>query len=181
MENFTGSGQADTIIGNSSANVINGGAGDDTIDGKAGNDVISGGTGNDLFTIDFSSIDTIDGGANTTKDTVKFNSGNTGTSISADTDFVMNSTLTNIEKLDITGLTLNTANNNTEFNFTEAMLDAWTGSDTGNLTLSLKSSQVEKIKFTDSSSAVHDSASTIVDGATYILGSNSLTIDITDV
>jgi hypothetical protein len=181
MENFTGSAQNDTINGSSAANVLNGGAGDDTIDGKAGNDVISGGTGNDLFTIDFSSIDTIDGGANTTKDTVKFNSGNTGTSISADTDFVMNSTLTNIEKLDITGLTLNTANNSTEFNFTEAMIDAWTGSSTGNLTLSFTSSQREKIMFTDSGGTVRDSAAEIVDNTTYTIGNSSLTIDITDV
>ena len=66
----------------------------------------------------------------------------------------MNSTLTNIEKLDITGLTLNTANNNTEFNFTEAMIDAWTGSSTGNLTLSLKSSQVEKIMLEENTQCV---------------------------
>lgn len=61
------------------------------------------------------------------------------------------------------------------------MLDAWTGSTTGNLTLSFTSSQVEKIKFRYSLSTVHDSAATIVDNTTYTIGNNHLTIDITDV
>ena len=66
------------------------------------------------------------------------------------------------------------------------MLDAWTGSNTGSLTLSLTSSQVEKIKFTDSSSVEHNSYNTssssdIADNTTYTIGNNTLTIDITDV
>ena len=138
---------------------------------------IYGNDGDDQFTLNFSTVRTLDGGNNT--DTVKF-TGATST-ISADTDFTFGASLTNMEKLDISGLSLNTSNNNTEFNFTEAMLDAWTGSTTGNLTLSFTSSQVEKIKFTDSSSTVHDSAATIVDNTTYTIGNNHLTIDITDV
>ena len=86
-----------------------------------------------------------------------------------------------IEKLDITGLTLSTADNNTEFIFTEAMIDAWTGSSTGNLTLSFTSSQREKIMFTDSGGTVRDSAAEIVDNTTYTIGNSSLTIDITDI
>jgi len=143
---------------------------------------INGLAGNDTFSLDFSSIRNLDGGANT--DTVSL-TGNTG-SISSDTDFNESSIFTNIEKLDITSLNLNTSDNNTEFNFTEAMIDAWTGNATGNLTLSLTSSQVEKIKFTDSSSTVHDSynagtSSDIHDNTVYTIGDNTLTIDITDV
>ena len=81
--------------------------------------------------------------------------------------------------LDITSLNLNTNDGNTEFEFT-GFFNSITN-DTGKLTLSLSNSQVEKIKFTDSSSEVHDSASTIADNATYTVGSNLLTIDIIDV
>ena len=40
---------------------------------------------------------------------------------------------------------------------------------------------MEKIKFTDSSSVVHDTSSTITDNASYTIGNNTLTIDIIDV
>ena len=169
MENFTGSAQNDTITGNSSANILNGGA---------GNDTLYGGTGNDTFTLDFSGVDKIYGQGGT--DTVMFTG--TTSAISADTNFNPSAAvLDTFEKLDITGLTLNTADNNTEFNFTEAMIDAWTGSSTGNLTLSFTSSQREKIMFTDSGGTVRDSAAEIVDNTTYTIGNSSLTIDITDI
>jgi hypothetical protein len=62
-----------------------------------------------------------------------------------------------------------------------AVINTWTGSTTGNLTLSFTSTQREKIMFTDSSSVVHDSAATIVDNTTYTIGTHSLTIDVTDI
>jgi hypothetical protein len=138
--------------------------------------------GNDQFTLDFSSVKTLNGGSDI--DTVKF-TGATST-IATDTDFATNSTITNVEKFDISSLNLNTSDNNTEFNFTEGFLESITGSTTGNLTLSLTSSQVEKIKFTDNSTGEHDSYNTssssdIADNTTYSIGSNSLTIDIIDV
>ena len=76
---------------------------------------INGLGGNDQFTLDFSTIRTLNGGADT--DTVKF-SGNTGTNISTDTNFVFgsSSTTSNIEKLDITSLSLNTFDDTAEFN-----------------------------------------------------------------
>ncbi len=143
---------------------------------------INGLAGDDTFSLDFSNVRTLDGGSDT--DTVKFN-GNTS-AISTDTDFTTNSTITNVERLDITSLNLSTSDNDTEFNFTEGFLDSITGSDIGNLTLSLTSSQVEKIKFTDNSTGEHYSYNTsmpsdIADNTTYSIGNNTLTIDITDV
>ena len=96
-------------------------------------------------------------------------SGNTGTSISTDTTFTPASTFTNIEAMDIRSLTLNTADNNTEFNFTEAMIKQWTGSQTGTLSLTLSSSQAEKIMFTDTTNTVHDTSATIQNSFTYDL------------
>ena len=131
----------------------------------------------EIFTLNFSAVRNLDGGLDT--DTVKLTGATNA--ISVDTDFTFGATLTNMERLDITGLSLNTSDSDTEFNLTEAMIDAWTGSDTGNLTLSLTSSQVEKIKFTDSSNDVHDSAATIADNTSYTIGNNTITIDITDI
>jgi Ca2+-binding RTX toxin-like protein len=50
VENLTGSGFGDFLVGNNLANVLNGGAGDDIITGGAGDDVIEGGAGNDTLT-----------------------------------------------------------------------------------------------------------------------------------
>jgi len=47
LENLTGSGFDDTLIGNASANALTGGAGNDTLEGGAGNDTIDGSAGND--------------------------------------------------------------------------------------------------------------------------------------
>jgi len=49
IDNVTGSGLDDYIIGNTNANVIVGGAGNDYIDAGVGADTITGGTGNDKF------------------------------------------------------------------------------------------------------------------------------------
>ena len=54
VENVSGSGQGDTLIGNALGNRLLGNNGNDTISGAAGNDVIYGGSGSDL----------INGGAN---------------------------------------------------------------------------------------------------------------------
>ena len=50
IENVTGTGGNDTIIGDSLANVINGQAGDDTLQGGQGADMLFGGDGNDIVT-----------------------------------------------------------------------------------------------------------------------------------
>jgi Ca2+-binding RTX toxin-like protein len=47
MENITGSGFADTLIGNLGVNTLNGGAGNDRLFGKDGADVLNGGADND--------------------------------------------------------------------------------------------------------------------------------------
>jgi Ca2+-binding RTX toxin-like protein len=49
VENITGGGGADTILGNNLANILSGGGGNDILNGGAGNDILVGGTGNDLF------------------------------------------------------------------------------------------------------------------------------------
>jgi hypothetical protein len=113
---------------------------------------INGLAGNDQFTLDFSTVRTLDGGNDT--DTVKFTGATSN--ISADTDFTFGASLTNIEKLDITGLSLNTSSTTTEFNFTDTMIKQWSGSATGTVALSLTSAQTDKIMFTDSGNTVHD-------------------------
>ncbi|GAA4018580.1 beta strand repeat-containing protein [Actimicrobium antarcticum] len=54
IENLTGSGFTDTLIGDRNANVLDGGAGDDFLVASAGNDTIIGGTGID--TVDYSPL-----------------------------------------------------------------------------------------------------------------------------
>jgi Ca2+-binding RTX toxin-like protein len=49
VENVTGSGAADVLIGDANANVLNGGAGDDTLVGGRGADTLTGGAGADTF------------------------------------------------------------------------------------------------------------------------------------
>lgn len=61
IENLTGSGFADTLIGDANVNIIFGANGDDLIVGLAGNDSLSGGEGNDNIIGD-SGDDTIGGG-----------------------------------------------------------------------------------------------------------------------
>lgn len=49
IENVTGSGFDDTLVGNGGANILNGGNGNDTLNGGAGNDTLNGGAGNDTY------------------------------------------------------------------------------------------------------------------------------------
>jgi Ca2+-binding RTX toxin-like protein len=49
VENITGGGGNDTIVGNNLTNILSGGAGNDILNGGTGNDILVGGTGNDLF------------------------------------------------------------------------------------------------------------------------------------
>ncbi|WP_258239503.1 hypothetical protein, partial [Arcobacter sp. LA11] len=148
---------------------------------------INGLGGDDNFTLDFTNIDdfTIDGGSGTS-DTVDLNG--TSNSIAADEEFGHALSFTNIENLDISGLNLVTADGDTEFEFTDALIKSWTGETNGNLTLSLTSTQVDLIKFTDTISGTerneYDTVTTttsIEDNTTYDLGDSTLTIDLIDV
>lgn len=47
IENATGGGGDDRIVGNGVANTLRGGRGDDVVNGGSGNDLLAGGTGND--------------------------------------------------------------------------------------------------------------------------------------
>ena len=147
---------------------------------------VNGLAGNDTFSLDFSNIDnfSIDGGANT-DDVILSGSSN---SITSDTEFGHETSFTNIERLDISSLSLNTLDSSTEFEFTDALLQSWTGSTTGNLTLSLTSAQADLIKFTDTTSGTERNAygtgspdGRIEDNTTYDLGNTTLTINLTDV
>jgi len=52
IENITGSGFNDVLIGDTGANVLTGGDGDDRLDGGGGTDRLVGGNGNDSYTVD---------------------------------------------------------------------------------------------------------------------------------
>jgi Ca2+-binding RTX toxin-like protein len=52
IENLTGSGFDDSLIGNAGNNVLDGGVGNDTLNGGTGADTMLGGDGSDLYTID---------------------------------------------------------------------------------------------------------------------------------
>jgi Ca2+-binding RTX toxin-like protein len=64
IENVTGNGGSDTLIGDTNTNVLNGGDGNDIINGGGGNDVINGDVSNDtiLYTVG-DGADTVNGGA----------------------------------------------------------------------------------------------------------------------
>ncbi|WP_262271451.1 cadherin domain-containing protein [Microvirga yunnanensis] len=47
IENVTGSGSDDTLVGSTGSNILRGGGGDDTLDGGLGDDRLEGGTGTD--------------------------------------------------------------------------------------------------------------------------------------
>ncbi|MGQ7793183.1 M10 family metallopeptidase C-terminal domain-containing protein [Faunimonas sp. B44] len=49
IENLTGSGFDDTLLGNNAANVLRGGDGNDTLGGRNGNDTLVGGAGDDIL------------------------------------------------------------------------------------------------------------------------------------
>jgi hypothetical protein len=137
------------------------------------------GGGDDTATLDFSNIDNfnIDGEAGS-DDTVTFNSGSTN-SISSDTIFGHANSFDNIETLDFSSLTLDTADVNTEFEITESLIEGWT--DTGNdLTLVLDdATQADRIKFTDKDGNIFDGqANTVSDGGTYQIDDNGTTLTI---
>ena len=52
IENITGSGFNDVLIGDTGANVLTGGDGNDRLDGGGGADRLVGGNGNDIYTVD---------------------------------------------------------------------------------------------------------------------------------
>ena len=96
--NVTGGSGNDMLIGGTGNDTLTGGNGNDTIIGGAGNDSASGGSGNDVFETviaNLTSADTIDGGAQTTEDTLKIMSAGTLT----DAQFT---NVTNVERLDLT-------------------------------------------------------------------------------
>jgi Ca2+-binding RTX toxin-like protein len=64
IENLTGSGFGDALVGNSDDNVISGAGGDDVLAGLGGNDVLEGGAGDDVLIGDTGS-DALHGGAGT--------------------------------------------------------------------------------------------------------------------
>jgi len=131
--------------------------------------------------IDFSNIDNfiIDGNADS--DTVKL-TGTTNNIGTTDTVFGHIDSFNNIEKLDISSLTLDSDNSDTEFEFTTSLVSSWTDT-TNNLELILEdSAQADKIKFEDKDGKVwdgRDTDHTVSDGVTYNLSDDvSLTIDI---
>ncbi len=64
IENLTGSGYDDTLLGNNAANVLRGGDGNDTLSGRNGNDTLFGGLGDDIL-IGGPGNDALNGGAGT--------------------------------------------------------------------------------------------------------------------
>ncbi|MGJ0412653.1 hypothetical protein NG764_09345 [Aliarcobacter cryaerophilus] len=148
---------------------------------------VNGGANDDTFELDFSRLSegdyNINGGSGTDGVNV---SGNYD--ISSDMDFASSSRFTNIESLDISGMSLTSAND-TEYTLTDSLITSWLGSSS-NLTLKLHSNQAEFIKFTGNKvgddpdvgnvSWDNDTSNTISQGD-YNLGTKTLTIDFTDV
>jgi hypothetical protein len=143
--------------------------------------------GDDIFTLNFSNLTNLNAGNDT--DTVAL-TGNTGTSISADTVFGKAAQFDNIETLDMSNLTLNTADANTEFEITSSLIDEWTDAD-NDLTLVLNgASQADQIKFTDvgvdglkgtGDDRVFDGQANVASAGTYTLDETTgttLTIDL---
>lgn len=84
IENVTGTGQADVLIGDAGDNILQGGAGDDTLNGGAGNDTLLGGDGDDkIIGGHGEGDDNIDGG--TGNDTVSYTSAVAGIVVNLET------------------------------------------------------------------------------------------------
>jgi Ca2+-binding RTX toxin-like protein len=121
---------------------------------------INGGTGVDDFTLDFSRLDEadyiIDGGSGAT-DEVNVTGSYT---LTADKVFGNVNSFDNIDKLDLSGLTIGGADT-LEFTFTGANINAWTnaGSNGGTLTLNIDAGDEQNIGYTNS-------GGTYVDGVT---------------
>ncbi len=92
IENVTGGGAADTLIGNAASNALTGNGGDDTLTGDAGADTLNGGAGDDQLA-GGAGADSITGGAG--NDTVFLLQGEFGDTINAGGDR---------DLLDLTGL-----------------------------------------------------------------------------
>ncbi|WP_262298728.1 M10 family metallopeptidase C-terminal domain-containing protein [Microvirga sesbaniae] len=60
IENVTGSGSNDTLVGGTGSNILRGGGGDDTLDGGLGDDRLEGGTGTDTVRYSGFSAATVD-------------------------------------------------------------------------------------------------------------------------
>jgi hypothetical protein len=83
IENVTGSGFNDVLIGDDEANRLAGGDGDDYLIGGDGDDILDGGAGAD--TLDGGAgADTLDGGADSVRDTLTGGAGNDIFVVSAD-------------------------------------------------------------------------------------------------
>ncbi len=84
IENVTGTGQNDVLIGDAGDNILQGGAGDDTLDGGEGNDTLLAGDGDDTIIGGHGEgDDNIDGGAG--NDTVSYTSAVAGIVVNLET------------------------------------------------------------------------------------------------
>jgi hypothetical protein len=154
----------------------------------AGITSVTGGSASDNVTKSFDSAITVDGGVGT--DTVNINETN-ATAITADTALGANTDFSNIEVLDFSDISLNVGadtsdgGTNAEFTITKEMIEAWTGSSDGDLTIKIKSDDEDKIEFVDKDGAKYGSddtgavGTTILDNTTYHLDADTdITIDI---
>ena len=132
--------------------------------------------GDDTFSLDFSNIGnfSIDGGAGSDKVSLS----GSQNAITTDTAFGHSGSFSNIEQLDITGLNLNTSDSSTEYEFTQSLISSWIGGG-NSLTLTLSQAQANQIKFTSNGKTYDGDSNSVVDNASYDLGSGvNLIIDI---
>lgn len=123
---------------------------------------VNGGNGSDEFVLDFSRINQNDyqlnGGAGS--DTVKV----MGIwNLSEDMAFASSGIFTNIERIDLSEMTLN-GDDSYEFMFTGSLINSWSSSN--NISLKLTSDQLENIGYTDSDGNYQNS---VTAGTTYNL------------
>jgi hypothetical protein len=132
----------------------------------AGISTVNGGSADDEFTLNFTNLTTID--AVSGNDTAKL----TGTVTANDTDFTGASNVSNIDILDLTGLTIN-GTDTEELIITKAMIQGWSDVD-DDITLKLTSGELENIQVTaEDTTAAEGSASThevLIDAHTYDFG-----------
>ena len=138
----------------------------DILNISGGNDTVNLGNGNDTVILDFSNVSTIDGqgGSNTAK--------LTGSVTADDSDFNGAQKVSNIDTLDLTGLTIDGADDK-ELIITKEMIKSWSDTD-DDITLKLTSDQLENIQVTaEDTTATEGSASThevLIDAHTYDFG-----------
>jgi Ca2+-binding RTX toxin-like protein len=129
------------------------------IDISSDNLTLKGGSGDDTVVLDFSNLSTIDAGSGS--NTAKL----TGSVTADDSDFSGASNVSNIDTLDLTGLTINGADDQ-ELIITKEMIQHWDDGDK-QITLKINSDQAENLQVTadsdadttDDSSTVHESLS----------------------